>query len=565
MDSLPTFADLGGLGLICPDSVPTVFGLLDPSIAPPFLYYSYIPIIVITLLFGTYVLMVSRASWAGHAFIWLSIVFSLLTAGELFLWIAAPAALVHFVWQLITILHGILAFLLVYFTYAFLNDKNMPSAWQWLLLLPVLPIIVLAPTSINLESFDLVNCESIQGLLRTYTYAIQTGALAIAFFLCAWESRHVREKSEYRKAIILGIGIVIFFGIYILSNVFGDATLVYDINLFGPLGMVVFLGTVGYLMVRYRAFHVRILAAQALIAALVALVFAALFVHTIEDARFVLGGTLLFITILGLLLVRSVKREVLQRERIEKLASELEATNRKQEGLLHFIGHEVKGYLTKDANAFAALAEGDFGPLPDETKAIVVRALEQSREGERSVTDILTASNQKKGTISYQKQSFDLKASATEIVDRSQNAAKEKGLVLSLSLADNGTPYIFTGDREKITENVFRNLIDNSLNYTQKGLVEVALKKADGKYVFSVKDTGIGISDEDKKHLFTEGGHGKDSQRINVHSTGYGLYIAKNIVEAHGGTIRAESEGPGTGSTFTVELPVAATKEAATS
>ena len=57
------------------------------------------------------------------------------------------------------------------------------------------------------------------------------------------------------------------------------------------------------------------------------------------------------------------------------------------------------------------------------------------------------------------------------------------------------------------------------------------------------------------KRLFTEGGHGKDSIRTNVHSTGYGLYIAKTIVEAHGGTIRAESEGAGRGSTFIVEFP----------
>ncbi|MDE1919073.1 MAG: HAMP domain-containing histidine kinase [Patescibacteria group bacterium] len=71
-----------------------------------------------------------------------------------------------------------------------------------------------------------------------------------------------------------------------------------------------------------------------------------------------------------------------------------------------------------------------------------------------------------------------------------------------------------------------------------------------------MKDTGIGITEEDKKRLFTEGGHGKDSQKVNVHSTGYGLFIAKNIVEAHGGTIRAESEGAGKGSTFIVELPI---------
>ena len=116
--------------------------------------------------------------------------------------------------------------------------------------------------------------------------------------------------------------------------------------------------------------------------------------------------------------------------------------------------------------------------------------------------------------------------------------------------------YAVTGDKEKLGDNVLRNLIDNAINYTPQGSVEVSLTKRDGKAIVAVKDTGVGISDEDKAHLFTEGGKGKDSNKINVHSTGYGLFIAKGIVEAHKGTIRAESEGPGNGSTFVVELPV---------
>ena len=54
------------------------------------------------------------------------------------------------------------------------------------------------------------------------------------------------------------------------------------------------------------------------------------------------------------------------------------------------------------------------------------------------------------------------------------------------------------------------------------------------------------------------GEHGKDSIRVNVHSTGYGLFIAKQVTESNQGTIRAESEGPGKGSTFSVEFPVVA-------
>ncbi len=58
------------------------------------------------------------------------------------------------------------------------------------------------------------------------------------------------------------------------------------------------------------------------------------------------------------------------------------------------------------------------------------------------------------------------------------------------------------------------------------------------------------------QHLFTEGGHGAESRKVNVDSTGFGLYIVKNIIEAHKGRVWAESEGAGKGAKFTVELPI---------
>jgi signal transduction histidine kinase len=64
----------------------------------------------------------------------------------------------------------------------------------------------------------------------------------------------------------------------------------------------------------------------------------------------------------------------------------------------------------------------------------------------------------------------------------------------------------------------------------------------------------VGITDEDKKLLFTEGGRGKNSVKVNVDSTGYGLYSVKLIMDAHKGRTWAESEGPDKGSTFYIEL-----------
>jgi signal transduction histidine kinase len=242
---------------------------------------------------------------------------------------------------------------------------------------------------------------------------------------------------------------------------------------------------------------------------------------------------------------------------LARLKQELELTNQKQESLIHFIGHEVKGYLTKDKAAFASLLEGDYGPLPENIITFLTQALASATEGADAAIDILKAANLKKGTVTYTKEPFDLRTLVQKWVDKFKPVAEGKGLQFSFTVDESSTPYTFTGDESQLGDHVLRNLIENSINYTPAGSIAVSLGKSDGKFMFSVKDTGVGISEDDMKKLFTEGGKGADSLKVNVHSTGYGLFIAKNVTEAHKGTIRAESEGAGKGSTFTVELPAA--------
>ena len=238
------------------------------------------------------------------------------------------------------------------------------------------------------------------------------------------------------------------------------------------------------------------------------------------------------------------------------LSKELAEANRRQETLIHFISHEVKGYMTKDQAVFAALLEGDVGVLPESARSLVEGAVLQVRSGVVSVTDILKASNQKKGTVSYKREPFDLKALTLNAVKKARGTAEEKKLNLTLHLDESET-YQAVGDKEQFAEHVVRNLVDNAVSYTPSGAIDVTLKKEGDKCILFVKDTGVGITAEDMERLFTEGGHGKESQKVNAHSTGYGLFIAKNVTEAMGGTIRAESEGALKGSTFIVELPAA--------
>jgi signal transduction histidine kinase len=114
-------------------------------------------------------------------------------------------------------------------------------------------------------------------------------------------------------------------------------------------------------------------------------------------------------------------------------------------------------------------------------------------------------------------------------------------------------------DKERIYE-VVSNLLLNAVKYTPiGGKISINSEIQDNYYIISIKDNGIGLTKEEKKHLFTQFGkierYGQ-GWNVGIEGTGLGLYISKELVELHGGKIWAESEGRNKGSTFYFSLPI---------
>ena len=107
---------------------------------------------------------------------------------------------------------------------------------------------------------------------------------------------------------------------------------------------------------------------------------------------------------------------------------------------------------------------------------------------------------------------------------------------------------------EKIRQ-VILNVIDNAIKYTQKGSITVNLSKdtVAGTVRVAVTDTGMGISPEEKEKLFQKFSRGEGG-KTNTGGSGLGLYLAKQIAEAHGGHISIDSPGVGLGSTFSIDF-----------
>ncbi|MDP3725737.1 MAG: ATP-binding protein, partial [bacterium] len=302
-------------------------------------------------------------------------------------------------------------------------------------------------------------------------------------------------------------------------------------------------------------FNIKVIITELLIIILSIILFVQIFFSVSQTDSIFRGMVFAFILGIGTWLILSVQKEVSQREKIEKLAGDLEESNKGQENLIHTLSHQVKGGLAQAGAAFAAILQGDYNDNPLKMTEMLKEALRLNKRDVASLEQTLLAFNPKLGTEAYEMQKFDFKDALLETVQNLQSEADGKKLAIALRINEKEN-YELTGDREKITSRVLHNLIANAIIYTPTGGFTVDLHKTDNKILLTIQDTGTGITPEDMRILFTRGGHGKDSLKVNAHSIGDGLYLAKVIVEKHGGRIWAESEGAGKGATFFVELPV---------
>jgi signal transduction histidine kinase len=538
--------------LICPWE-DAVFGLFS-SHAYPLLYYShFVPVLIGWFLVGAVLVNNSKLLTARLLAILMGI-----ASFWLIVDVASTATnrpeVVAFLWSSQVLFEPLLyasAFFLFY-AFAFNRLPNFPTLLSLSIL--VAPLIALAPTALTVSGVYLDECNSIEGPIASYySYFVEIVITLWLLIVAGWSIARAKDRSERTKLSLFTMGIVSFLILFASGNIIGSFTDDWVTAQYGLLGLPIFVGFLGYLIVRFHAFNMRVFAAEVLMAAVSAALISILFIRSTEHVRIVTALTLAPVLILGYLLVRNVRREIEQRERIEQQEKELEVINHQQENLIHFISHEVKGYLTESEAAFASITEGDHGAVPPSLRTMAEGALKNMRRGVATVMEILNAASIKRGSISYKMQDFDLKKTVAAAVEMLRENATARGLTLVSHLEEG--EYIVCGDEEKLEKHVIRNLIDNAIRYTPQGEIEISLSRVGTMIRLMVKDGGVGISNEDMSRLFTEGGRGKDSLKVNVHSTGFGLYIAKSIVDAHAGTISAASPGVGKGSTFTLELP----------
>ena len=175
------------------------------------------------------------------------------------------------------------------------------------------------------------------------------------------------------------------------------------------------------------------------------------------------------------------------------------------------------------------------------------------------INDILEISAIDAGKLKIRKRSFGLQDCISNCLRSLDWLAKEKGLATTLVM-DPGLPEWVLGDDIRINQ-VLLNLVGNALKFTVEGSVKVLVSPAEESdhVQFEVVDTGIGISRDDLKDLFSRFSQVDDQKNREFEGTGLGLTISRNLVELMGGTLSVESQ-PGVGSRFIVQLPLERTE-----
>lgn len=243
-------------------------------------------------------------------------------------------------------------------------------------------------------------------------------------------------------------------------------------------------------------------------------------------------------------------------EKLEEQNVKLSEIDEIKSEFLRRISHELKTPLISIKGYSDLLLELNRKEFDIDTISMLDEIKNGCSRLENLISELLKTSQLDSGQIeletSLENLSFLIKFTTREL----GGLAKTRNQIIKLNIHEN---LLTRFEKERIHE-VLSNLISNAIKYTPPyGMITISSEIREGFYIVSVKDNGIGFTEEEKKKVFKQFGkiehYGKGSY-LSTGGTGLGLYISKKIIELHGGKIWMESDGRNKGSTFYISLPI---------
>lgn len=459
------------------------------------------------------------------------------------------------------------------FSYIFPEDKPFFTSWKnYLIFIPFIFIAVISLLpEVLIKSVNIISGKEKEIIFNKPAYALYSLYINIYF---GWNYVVLIRKYFKSSGVIktqlayIIIGTLVSTLVGVTTNLLLPTFGIFALNWVGQVGLIVMITTIFYAILKHHLFDIKIIAAEILTFIVWIVLLVQFILADTLQAKFMGLSLLIFVGIFGVLLIKSVIKEVRAREEIEELATKLEFANLRLKQLdeaksdfLSIASHQLRTPLTAIKGYASMILEGSYGKISETAKGAVDKIFQSSQRLVLIIGDFLDISHIEQGTMQYDFASLDVREMAKNLADEFKatiESSKEKSKALKISFeANEKENFSVSADRNKIRQ-VISNLIDNSIKYTPSGFVKVRLSKISESrnILLKIEDSGIGISTETMPNLFKKFGRAKSLSSAYANGSGLGLYVAKEIIKAHKGKIWAESDGEGKGSQFFVELPV---------
>jgi two-component system CheB/CheR fusion protein len=234
------------------------------------------------------------------------------------------------------------------------------------------------------------------------------------------------------------------------------------------------------------------------------------------------------------------------------LLDTLHDADRRKDEFLATLAHELRNPLAPVRNAVQVLhMKGPDVPELQWARDVIDR---QTRAMIRLIDDLMDVSRINQGKIELKRERVELAAVFQGAVETSQPLIEQCGHVLTVTLPPN--PVVLDADLTRLSQ-VFLNLLNNAAKYTERGgRIDFRAEQQGSDVVVSVRDTGIGIPPDKLPTIFEMFSQVEGALSRSQGGLGIGLCLVKRLVEMHGGSVEARSEGRGKGSEFIVRLPI---------
>ena len=268
------------------------------------------------------------------------------------------------------------------------------------------------------------------------------------------------------------------------------------------------------------------------------------------------------ITLIGVLLVKSVQREIQRREEVAKLAERLKQANSKLKELdelktefLSIASHQLRTPLSIIKGYGELLKDGAYGQMSPPAVKILDNIDESNERLIKLVDEFLNVSRIEQGRTQICFAPMDMAAMAKSVTAELSRKAAPRQIKIQLDIEKEVKSVI--ADEEKLRHCLY-NFVDNAIKYSpEKSVIKVRLEKSGPGVKASVRDQGFGLDSKDIDNLFQKFYRSPHVIK-DVQGTGLGLFVVRQFIEAHRGRVYAKSQGLGKGSEFGFVIPAKA-------